>query len=319
MKTCPTCRKTYHDDGLNFCLEDGSVLTFAATDAAPTVMMPAPAPTNPNPPITLNQQGVQTSWDRQQQHSMQPPKKSSKTWLWVVGLLSVVLLLCGGGVVGLFVLAVYNADTNTNIANTYNTNTNRTNTSNTSNTTTPPSDGRTKLETVDMSRWADSPSSDVNVEYLDGELVLATRKNDYFYVMISTGRITENANTKLTVRNMDNADSGMGYGLVFHSSPSPLIKDYAFVLDAKKKRYRIVRHASQDETVEVSWTNSSAIKDGTQANVLEVRDKGGSIDFYINDQKVTTIKNTNGYKNGVAGIYSGDAARAAFSKLELRK
>lgn len=318
MKTCPTCHKTYHDDSLNFCLEDGSVLTLAATDtAAPTVMMPAPAPTNPNPPITLNQQGVQTSWDRQQQHSMQPPpKKSSKTWLWVVGLLGVVLVLCGGGIGGLFLLAVFNADTNTNSnSNIYISNTNR----NTSNSTTPPSDGRTKLETVDMSGWDDSPSSDVNVEYRDGELFLATKKNDYFYVMISTGRVTENANTKLTVRNMDNADSSMGYGLVFHSSPSPLIKDYAFVVDAKKKRYRIVRHASQDEVVEVSWTDSDAIKDGTQANILEVRDKGGSIDFYINDQKVTTIKNTNGYKNGVAGIYSGDAARAAFSKLEVRK
>jgi hypothetical protein len=69
----------------------------------------------------------------------------------------------------------------------------------------------------------------------------------------------------------------------------------------------------------VRWTNSSAIKDGSQENVLEVRDTNGNIDLYINDQKVTSIRNTYGYKGGVAGVYTGDAARAAFSKLEIRR
>jgi len=320
MKTCPTCRKSYADDSLNFCLEDGSVLTFAASVAAPTVMMPAPAPTNPNPPITLNQQGPQASWDQLQQHSMQPPKKSSKTWLWVVGLLGLGLLLCGGGIVGIIVLAVYNADTNSSSnTNIYISNTKR---ANTNSVTAPPSDGRTKLETVDMAKWDESDSSEIEVEYSGGELFLATRRSNYYYVMISTvgvGRSTENANTRLTVRNADDADSSMGYGLVFHSSPSPLIKDYAFLIDAKKKRYRIVRHGSQQELDEIAWTDFAAIKNGSEANVLEVRDKSGEIDFYINDQKVTSIKNTRGYKNGFAGIYSGGAAKAAFSKLEIRR
>ena len=26
MKSCPTCKKTYEDDGINFCLEDGATL-----------------------------------------------------------------------------------------------------------------------------------------------------------------------------------------------------------------------------------------------------------------------------------------------------
>jgi len=111
----------------------------------------------------------------------------------------------------------------------------------------------------------------------------------------------------------------LGYGLVFHSNPQPLKQDYAFLIDAKKKRYRVVHHVPQDEPVVVRWTNSSAINDGSVANVLEVRDLNGNIDLFINDQKVTSIRNTFGFKGGVAGVYSGDAAKAAFSKLEIRK
>ena len=41
---------------------------------------------------------------------MQPPKKSSKAWLWVVGILGLVVLLCGGGfaaLVGVTVAALF--------------------------------------------------------------------------------------------------------------------------------------------------------------------------------------------------------------------
>ena len=69
----------------------------------------------------------------------------------------------------------------------------------------------------------------------------------------------------------------------------------------------------------MKWTNSDAIKDGTQENVLEVRDRNGNVDLYINDEKVTTIRNVYGYKDGVPGVYSGDGIRAAFSKMEIRK
>jgi hypothetical protein len=33
MKHCPTCKKKYDDASLNFCLEDGSTLTFFDTEA----------------------------------------------------------------------------------------------------------------------------------------------------------------------------------------------------------------------------------------------------------------------------------------------
>ena len=113
MKICPTCRRTYDDDGLNFCLEDGSVLTLASVDpAAPTVVMHKPPPTNPSP----SPAGIPTSWDAQEatRYSMQPKKSSSKTWLWVVGILGVLALVCGGGFVGFFVYVASVANSNMN-------------------------------------------------------------------------------------------------------------------------------------------------------------------------------------------------------------
>ena len=317
MKICPTCRKTYTDEGLNFCLEDGSVLTMAQ-DAPPTMVMQSPPPTNPNP-VFPSQQHSQQTWAQQPSYSIQP-KKKSKTWLWVVGLITLGLLLCGGGIGGFILIAVMNAPDQANNshppppppANNSRTNTTTSNTS--------PGDERTKLSVVDLSDWAKSTSPDVNSEYANGELVLGTKQKGYYYVLISQDEeSTENANTRVSVRNADNLDSNMGYGIVFHSNPQPLKQDYCFLIDTKKKRYRVVRHVPQDEPIVVRWTNSSAIKDGTVENVLEVRDNNGNIDLFINDEKVTTIRNTYGFKGGVAGVYSGDAARAAFSKFEIRR
>lgn len=61
MKICPSCRQTYTDDNLNFCLTDGSFLTPAASGNEPkTVFMDEPRITN------------QTNWG-QQTTGYQPP------------------------------------------------------------------------------------------------------------------------------------------------------------------------------------------------------------------------------------------------------
>ena len=91
MKVCPRCQKTYTDDNLNFCLEDGSVLN--------TVSAAPPPPTNPmSEPRPTQQQGFQGvrsrsrggMSSRKQQYSMQPQKKSSKAWIWVLLILGFV-------------------------------------------------------------------------------------------------------------------------------------------------------------------------------------------------------------------------------------
>lgn len=314
MKICPTCRKTYPDDGLNFCLDDGSVLTFATNEPPATVMMPAPPPTSPSINTAPAASGFQTSWDKQANYSMQ--SKKSRTWLWVVGIFGILLLLCGGGFAVFLGFAIYNADNSNDNG--------RVSTDNKNSRPTPSPknvpDDRSSVQKIDLSGWVQTNSLYGNTEFTGGELVMSSKQKGFYYVLVAQrDYTTENATTRVSVRNIDNVDSTMGYGLVFHSNPQPLQQGYAFLIDSKKKRYRLVRHIPSDEPIVVKWTNSTAIKDGTQENVLEARDKSGEVELYINGEKVTSIRNTYGYKPGVPGIYSGDGAKAAFSNLEIRK
>lgn len=157
-----------------------------------------------------------------------------------------------------------------------------------------------------------------DLKYKGGELIMSSKRKGTYFVIIPTRNYkTENAATRITVRNVDEEDSRLGFGLVFHSANQPLKQDYAFLIDSENKRFRIVRHDTRKEINEIKWTESSAIKDGTQGNVLEVRDDGSNMEFFINGESVTTLKNTDGYKGGVAGFYAGDAIPIAFSHLEV--
>jgi hypothetical protein len=317
MKVCPRCQKTYTDENLNFCLEDGSVLTqvsSAPPPAADTVLVNQTRMTAPP-----NQPGAQGSWgSAPQQFSMQPPaKKGSKTWVWVVGILGALVLVCGGGFIGFFAW-VASQDTNTRSFGS-NSSVSPSPTA-TSTTTTTPTSGRTSVQSIDMARWVQDFSAGGTTEYTNNEFIIASKQKGYYYVLVAKDTYSyEEADVSITVRNIDDVASSMGYGLIFHSSPTPLTQDYAFLIDTKKKRYRVVRHGPQKETSVVAWTNSSRINGGTEANVLEARDDGDNVNLYINGEKVTTIKNTDGYSDGVPGVYSGDMVKAAFTKLEVRK
>ena len=322
MKICPTCRKTYADDNLNFCLEDGTVLTVAANEPPATVMMNSPRPTDPVSPFTAgNQPGIQSSFGNQPQYSMQQPKKSSKAWLWVVGIVGILLLLCGGGFVGLVLIGM-NAERAASNNSTYPTN-NRGNTSTTNTSASPassPFSSSSDVESVDLSFWVKDFSVWGTTEMSGDEFQMAAKQKGYYYVLVAPEEYTtDGKNVRVTVRNVDNSNSSLGYGLIFHSAPTPLTKDYAFLIDTKRKKYRVVRHEPTKETSMVAWTNSTAIRDGSQENVLEARDKGDNVELYINDQMVTSVKDQFGYPNGVPGLYSGDGAKIGFKKLEIWK
>ena len=323
MKICPTCRKTYQDDNLNFCLEDGSVLTVASNEPAPTVMMSQPRPTHPStgfgPPPT--QPGIQSSFGNQGAYS-QPQKKSSKTWLWVLGILGILVLLCGGGgVVGLLLLASQQdiAANNSGPAATPTPGKGSTFPGTSPSPNSSPSTSG-DVESIDLNMFVKEFSVYGTTEMSGDELMMAAKQKDYYYVLVAPDNYdTLGATTKLTVRNPDNGDSRLGYGLIFHSDPQPLTKGYAFLIDSKKKRYRVVRHTSTNETALVPWKTSTAIKDGPGENILEVRDKGDSIELYINGEMVTTIKDQYDGKVGVPGLYSGDGVKIGFKNLEIRK
>ncbi len=327
MKICPKCQKTYNDENLNFCLDDGAVLSQANSapkeDKLPeTVMMSTPRPTSPNQPV--NNPTPPTWGHQQQQQQSQPnwgatptyqtpqaPAKSSKSWIWVLGILAAVVVVCGGGLVGIG-LFFANIDTSTAPNND-----NRT--IDLENKKTPTTDS-SKVSKIDLSKWTETNPEYATSEYKDGEFIMGTKQKGYYYVLVaSTVYQTDNATTKVTIRNVEEKPSRLGYGLIFHSNPKPLTQDYGFIIDADKQRYRVVTHSPGKETDIVKWTKSNIIKNGTQKNVLEVRDKDGEITLYINDQKIDSVKNKDGYSGGVPGIYAGDAVPVAFSDLQVSK
>jgi hypothetical protein len=257
-------------------------------------------------------QPAQPQWNTAPQPYSMQPKKSSKTWIWVLLILGVVALLCGGGVVGLFIVGsqmeVANANTST------------TPTPKKGSTTSTPSHTKTN-GTNTSTTWVRTTSLYGNTEYSNGEFFMSSKQKGFYYVLAAPEDTdqTEKANTTVTLRNVDNADSRLGYGLVFHSNPTPLQQGYAFLIDSKKQKYRVVHHSPQKEDSVITWTKSDAIKVGTEENTLEVRDLPDKIELYINGTLVNTIKNQYGYAGGVVGLYSGDAAKIAFKDLELRK
>ncbi len=334
MKVCPNCRKTYTDDELNFCLDDGSVLEHAGRGSLPeTVLLNQPRMTAPQQQMpsqqyqSQQQPGSQAGWNTApQQYSMQP-KKSSKAWIWVLGILGVLVFVCGGGFAGLVYIGSQ-VDTNTNTDSGRNTNS-TVKKGSPSPTGSKPGDtnsstgtpDRTSVEKVDLSAWVQKSSQFGTSDFTDGEFHLTAKGKGYYIVINSPegkGK-TENANTSITVRNLDDVESKYGYGVVFHSNPTPLQQGYAFLIDAKNKRYRIVHHSPQKEDAFVAWTKSDAINPGTAENVLEVRDLPDKVDLYINGKMVNSIKNVYGYSGGVVGIYSGDGVKVAYKNLEIRK
>lgn len=315
MKICPTCRKTYDDDGLNFCLEDGSVLTFAPTDAAPTVVMEHPRPTNPTP----------GSWTPQNPpaYSMQPKKKSSRTWVWVLAIFAILVLVCGGGLVGffLYVASVANSNVTANKGANNSTTTTRTNTNTFTRTTPSPSASVAgSAEEIDISDWVEDPTVWLETEFKDGEFFMTSKQKGYYYVLVAKNDDYADVSvSRVTVRNAEDKDASMGYGLVFNSETTPLANGFAFLIDTKKKKYRVVRHENEQEKTVTAWTASSLIKEGSEPNLLEARASGEKIELYINGQLATTITNKQGPKSGVPGLYVGDGAKIGFRKLEVVK
>ncbi|MBK8467076.1 MAG: hypothetical protein IPL32_14745 [Chloracidobacterium sp.] len=331
MKICPRCQKTYADDNLNFCLEDGSVLTAAASGQIlpETLVMNEPRITQPQPSPGTSTSGSPPNWQQQpQQYAMQPPKKSSKAWLWVLGILGILILLCGGGFVGFVFWAASQADKTANSVfsnSKFGSPTPYSNKTPTSTSTT----GRDDVTTVDLNMFVKEFSVYGTTEMSGDELTMGSIRKGFYYVLVAPDKDeednpidkykTDDADTRVTVQNVNDASSSLGYGLIFHSNPQPLQQDYAFLIDTKRKKYEVVRHEPQKETVVKNWTSSNAIKGGTEENVLEVRDQSDKIEMYINGTMVTSIQNTHGYSGGVVGLYSGDGVKVVFKNLEIRR
>ena len=316
MKVCPQCNKTYSDETLNFCLDDGSVLTqpqnTTSNEPAETVMMSPPTPTVSNEMFGTQQ----TAGNFNQTPRYQSPSagSSSKTWLWVVGIIFVVIFLCGGGFIGLaLIIPTENEEfvpKNTNISTGENKNANKDKNV---------KDTRKLVESINFTKWNIKENEYIKSEFKNGELIL-TSKDKFYYVILTKNLKTYNASTSLTLRNTTGEKANYGYGLIIHSDPKKVItKDYAFVIRSDTRQYRVVRHTNKRESNIIPWTRSSAINSGTAANTLEVRVNDKDMNFYINGTFVKNVKDFTGYQDGVAGIYTSDDVPIAFQKLEIRE
>lgn len=307
MKVCPTCQQTYTDESLNFCLNDGTVLIKKDAPSTPqeTVFMNQAVPTAPTNQPFHQTNAPQPNWGAQ---AAAPPKPKSKTWLWVLGIFGAIIVLCGGGFVGLIAIVANQDNKNTYTANTNYGNSNNVKSGN--------------LLTDNLSAWK-LPNDNLGVtNYENNEFYMTSKPGGYFFVLLTSNKNfrTDNATTRVTVRNSTGTFTDLGFGLTVHNnSAAALVQDYAFLIDTVSQSYRVVKHQARKETVVVKWNVDRAIKNGTQANLIEVKDDNGKMNFSVNGKLLTTVTDADGIKSGVAGLYAGGAVPIAFSNLQVEK
>lgn len=96
MKRCPTCKRSFEDDTLSFCLEDGTPLVTEAggrSDSQETLVSPRPPETSG--PAALTQPYGQRPELGTSPYTAPPPRYGPdsggrRTWPWVVGVLAIL-------------------------------------------------------------------------------------------------------------------------------------------------------------------------------------------------------------------------------------
>jgi len=344
MKRCPQCNRTYTDDALSFCLDDGSPLVSAAApssfDPSATVQYPQSRETTPPPTIAYPGQSAppppQSPAPPPAWSPMPPPAPQKRSvWPWLLGIGAVLVFVLIGIVILIVAIAKITndnnnnrvANTNTNRAANRNTNTNRNTNDNTSTNANENSNTRSSLTsfTDDFSTesWGVGPSQYGRIWYDNEEYHMHATKGGYI-VMYSPDKPEyhdENATVRVALRSIDGDPPVTGYGLTVHGEKkNNNLEDYSFLIyNGDNPKYKIVLHKAGVESKMVDWTSSSTIRAGTTPNQLEVRIRGTKMDFYINGQFVTSVVDEANYKAGRVGFYTSDKGEVAFDDLEINK
>lgn len=335
MKRCPQCNRTYTDDALSFCLDDGSPLVGAApmSDPSATVQYPSSRDTTPQPTIAFSssQQAAPPPPPPQAPAwTPMPPSAPQKrsAWPWILGIGAVLVFMGIGVVVLIFALASISNDNNSNNSNNSNRVVNK-NTNKNSNTNTDDGNSNTRSSlttfTDDFANktWGTGESQYGNIWYADESYHMHATKGG-FIVMYAPDKPdykTENATVRVGLRSIDGDPPITGYGLVVHGEKKDgKLEDYGFLIySGDTPKYKIVLHRAGAETKVVDWTPTSTIRTGTLPNQIEVRIRDLKMDFYINGQFVTSITDEANYRRGRVGLYTSDVGEVAFDDLEVSK
>jgi hypothetical protein len=337
MKRCPQCNRTYTDDALSFCLDDGSPLLStggpAPSDPSATIQYPQPRDTSPQATIAFNPGSMSSAppptpppaW------SPMPPAQAPKRSMlpWILGIGAVLVFMGIGVVILVFAVASITNENNSNSNNsnkTANKNTNK-NTNANSNEANNNANTRSNLSTFtdDFSNktWGTGESQYGNIEYVDESYHMHATKGG-FIVMYAPDKPdykTENATVRVGLRSIDGVPPVTGYGVVVHGEKKDgKLEDYGFLIyNGDNPKYKIVLHKAGAETKIADWTGTSTIRTGTLPNQLEVRIRDLKMDFYINGQFVTSITDEAGYRRGRVGLYTSDTGEVAFDDLEISR
>jgi hypothetical protein len=334
MKRCPQCNRTYTDEALSFCLDDGSPLVSASApssfDPSATVQYPQSRETTPQPTIAYgpgSPPGQMPPPSPPPQWSPMPPMTPQKrsVWPWILGI-GAVLAFMGVGVVVLIIVLASMADNNNNNSNT-NTNVNSNRANRNSNAANTNANTRSTLAsyTDDFSSetWYTGSSQYGRTWYEDEEYHIKASTNGYIvmYAPDKPEHYDDNATVRATVRSIDGESPDSGYGLLVHGAREDgQFRDYGFLIySGDSTKYAIVQHKNSTETKLVSWTATSTISTGTTPNKLEVRIRDRRLDFYINGQFVTSITDSEDFLRGRVGFYSSDTNEVAFDDLEISR
>jgi hypothetical protein len=352
MKQCPACKRTYTDDALSFCLEDGSPLQSVGFGESgspsfdqnydPNKTLAYSQPRETTPPQTnvhptaasANKPPVsQPSWSPTPSYSpmpaLQPARKSGKGW--IIGAIAAVLVIGAGIVVFLMFTgkdsSTSNANANSNHAVVINKNSNsavvnanNANNANRNTATTPASSLKDDFSTENWPTGASAYGS----FYQGGEYHMKGRPNLYVFMfpLNSENYRTEDAAVKVVARNVDGNSPKHGYGLIVHGKVNQgnQLEGYGFLIyTGTPSQYEIVRFVDGETKTVVDWTNAPAIRGGTTSNQIEVRSEGAQLSLYINGQFIKSITDTAGIADGYVGLYTSDTSEVAFDNIEISR
>ena len=118
MKSCPTCKRTFTDQNLSFCTDDGTPLVKVEDDSAEeTVVRPSASERGPDASAAAHP--VQPAYQPPGSYVPPPGSPKRKVWLWVVAILAIVLLAIAalGIAAAVFIPRMLRAAANQNSSN----------------------------------------------------------------------------------------------------------------------------------------------------------------------------------------------------------